>query len=470
MLKDYLLVEKFPLFWCSGCGNGIALQAIVRNMDKRNWTRKNTVVATGIGCWGKADDYLSTNRIHGTHGRALPFSTGVKLANPKLNVITIMGDGDGITIGGNHLIHAARRNVDVTAIMVNNLNYGMTGGQYSGTTPKSSLTKTSVYGHVENGFDVCGVVKAAGGSFVARCTVYDVNQLEKIIGQAMDHKGFSFVEIISPCPTHFGRNNKLGDAPAMMKLIKENTISIKQAEGLDFEELRGKFVTGIFENREQEDYSTAYQKIIDGLQIKQKVEDKDEPKEQFIENDVSAAPGRKEITISGVGGQGMILCGTMIANASAINDHKNATLSTEYGTETRGTFAKADVISSDDEIFFPDVTDPDLVVCLHQIAYERYTGKLSEKSKIIYNSDEVTPDLAQSHKEIGIPITKIAKEIGNTAVANIVTLGIIAGYTGVVSHSGAKEQIQSFFGSKSDKILQMNYQAFDKGVEVAKYL
>ena len=265
MIQDYLLEEKLPLFWCAGCGNGIVLQAILRNIDKRGFTRENTVITTGIGCWGKADDYVTTNSFHGTHGRALPFSTGIKLANPDLNVFTLMGDGDGITIGGNHLIHAARRNVDLVAIMVNNLNYGMTGGQYSGTTPKHAITKTSPYGHVENGFDVCKVVQAAGAPFVARGTVYDVVQLDKLISKAIDHKGFSFVEVISPCPTHFGRSNKLGDAPKMMQWIKDNTISQEKAAGMTRDELQGKFVTGIFEEREQEDYSTAYQKVIDSL-------------------------------------------------------------------------------------------------------------------------------------------------------------------------------------------------------------
>lgn len=265
MIQDYLLEEKLPLFWCAGCGNGIVLQSILRNIDKRHWTRENTVIATGIGCWGKADDYVTTNSFHGTHGRALAFSTGIKLANPALNVFTLMGDGDGITIGGNHLIHAARRNVDVVAIMVNNLNYGMTGGQYSGTTPKHSITKTSPYGHVENGFDVCRVVQAAGGSFVARATVFDVVQLNNLIDKAIDHKGFSFVEVISPCPTHFGRSNKMPSAPQMMEWIKDRTVSTVKAKTMTPEELHGKFVTGIFEDREQEDYTTAYQRVIDSL-------------------------------------------------------------------------------------------------------------------------------------------------------------------------------------------------------------
>ena len=264
-LPEHLLVEKMPLFWCAGCGNGIVLQAILRNIDRRGWTRQETVVVTGIGCWGKADDYVTTNSFHGTHGRAIPFATGIKLAEPKLKVFVLMGDGDGITIGGNHLIHAARRNVDMVAIMVDNLNYGMTGGQYSGTTPIRSITKTSPYGHVEEGFDVCDVVRAAGAPFVARGTVFDVVQLDGLISKAIDHKGFSFVEVTSTCPTHYGRSNGMGSPVAIMERIRDDTVPRAKAEGMSREELRGKHVTGIFEDREQEDWSTAYQRVIDGL-------------------------------------------------------------------------------------------------------------------------------------------------------------------------------------------------------------
>ena len=266
MIRDYIIEKKLPLFWCAGCGNGIVFQSILRSMDKHQLKREETCVVTGIGCWGKADDYVTTNSFHGTHGRALAFSTGIKLANPDLTVFTLMGDGDGITIGGNHLIHAARRNLDVNVIMVNNLNYGMTGGQYSGTTPKGSITKTSIYGHVEEGFDVCDVVRAAGGTFVARGTVTDVVQLNKLIDQAVEHKGFSFVEVISPCPTHFGKNNKLGAAPKMMQYIKDHTISVAKAKDMTKEELRGMYVTGVFADYQKDDYMTTYQKIIDSLQ------------------------------------------------------------------------------------------------------------------------------------------------------------------------------------------------------------
>ena len=265
--ESYLLEEKLPHFWCPGCGNGIVLGALLRSMAKKDMARENTVIVTGIGCWGKADDYIKTNTFHGTHGRALAFATGIKLANDDLNVIVLMGDGDAATIGGNHLIHTARRNVNLTAIIVNNHNYGMTGGQYSGTTPRDSITKTSPYGHVENGFDICQLVKAAGGSFVARATVFDVVQLDRLIYQALDHKSFSLVEVVSPCPTHFGRYNKMPEVSKMMMWIKNNTVSIQKSMAMSSEELKGKFITGVFASEEMEDYNSVYQKIIDSFNV-----------------------------------------------------------------------------------------------------------------------------------------------------------------------------------------------------------
>lgn len=258
---DYLLKEKLPLFWCAGCGNGNVLGSILRSFAKLGLQRHNTVVVTGIGCWGKADDYINTNTFHGTHGRALAFATGIKLANPDLKVIALMGDGDGATIGGNHLIHAARRNVDITAIVVNNMNYGMTGGQYSGTTPENSLTSTSRYGHIEQGFDLCRLAAAAGAVFVARGTVYHITQLDKLVEEALNKKGFSFVEAIAPCPTHFGRLNGMKTAPHMLKWIKENSITQKQAEKMTDREKQDKFILGKFVDIEKEDYGTKYKKL-----------------------------------------------------------------------------------------------------------------------------------------------------------------------------------------------------------------
>lgn len=177
---------------------------------------------------------------------------------------------------------------------------------------------------------------------------------------------------------------------------------------------------------------------------------------------------QKEITISGVGGQGMILCGTLIAEAAAIHDHKQATLSSEYGVETRGTFAKSDVIVSEEEIYFPDVTEPDLIICLAQVAYERYSGK--RDALIVYNSDEVTPNPAHAAGEEGVAITKLAKEIGNPAVANILTMGIIVGLLDAVTVQGAEAAITKFFEKRGDKVIALNKQAFETGIEVGKNL
>ncbi|NLM44892.1 MAG: 2-oxoacid:ferredoxin oxidoreductase subunit beta [Clostridiales bacterium] len=262
-MEDYLIEKKLPFFWCAGCGDGIVLSSILKSFANLGYDRKNTVVVTGIGCWGKADDYINTHTFHGTHGRALAFATGIKLANPKLNVIVLMGDGDGATIGGNHLIHAARRNVDITAILVNNFNYGMTGGQYSGTTPEESYTITSRYGHIEPSFDLCNLVEAAGAPYVARGSVYHVVQLQKFIEEGLQKKGFSFIEVISTCPTHFGRLNGMKKAPDIMRWIKDNSVSIAAAEKLSPEELEKKFVLGKFADRDIPDYSTKYQAIID---------------------------------------------------------------------------------------------------------------------------------------------------------------------------------------------------------------
>ncbi len=218
---DYLDEAALPHIWCAGCGNGNVLKALLGAFASRGLDPRMTVVVTGIGCWGKADDYIRTNAIHGTHGRALAVATGVKAYRPELAVVALMGDGDFATIGGNHFIHAARRNIGVTAVVANNLNYGMTGGQYSGTTPAGSLTSTSPYGHAEEGFDLCALAEAAGAAYVARTTAYHYRQMETLIAEALGVDGFSLVEVLTPCPTYYGRLNREGSAPEMWRALKE---------------------------------------------------------------------------------------------------------------------------------------------------------------------------------------------------------------------------------------------------------
>lgn len=264
--KDYILMDKLPHTWCAGCGHGIVLQAIADTFAKMGLEKREIALVSGIGCFGRVDDYLDINCVHVTHGRALPVATGIALANPELSVLVTMGDGDGTTIGGNHLIHAARRNVNLTAIIANNFNYGQTGGQYSGTTPKGSITSTSRYGHIEDGFDICRLVEVSGASYVARGTAYNPVQLRKLIQEGMQTRGFSLIEVIEHCPTHYGKNNRQGSAMEMMKIVNDKCVSIEKAKRMTEQELEGKLLTGCLVKREHEDYAARYAGIVAGLQ------------------------------------------------------------------------------------------------------------------------------------------------------------------------------------------------------------
>lgn len=222
IVHKYLRTDKkFPHTCCPGCGNGIVLASLIRAIHELGLDKDEIVIGSGVGCAGTMTAYMDFNTLHVTHGRALTFLTGVKLAKPELTVIAVMGDGDALAIGGNHFIHAARRNIDITSIVVNNMNYGMTGGQYSPTTPQDSYTTTTQYGCVENEFPITDIAIAAGASFVARGSVYHVRNLEKMIRKAIQKKGFSVVEVVSNCHTQFGRKNDMEDPKDMLKWIKK---------------------------------------------------------------------------------------------------------------------------------------------------------------------------------------------------------------------------------------------------------
>lgn len=263
--KDYMLFDKLPHTWCAGCGDGIVLQSIAAVFAEMELDKHDICLVSGIGCFGRVDDYLDINCIHVTHGRALAAATGIALANPDLHVLVTMGDGDGTTIGGNHLIHCARRNINLTAIIANNYNYGQTGGQYSATTPVNSVTSTSPYGHVEQNFDICKLAEAAGAGYVARATAYNPIQMRKLIRGGIEHKGFSLIETMVACPTHYGRYNKQGEASRMMQLMNEQSISVEKAKSMTEKEREGRLITGLLVNKDRDDYYTKYKRIIDVL-------------------------------------------------------------------------------------------------------------------------------------------------------------------------------------------------------------
>jgi len=254
--------KKFPNVWCAGCGIGIVMGALIRAIDSIGLPKDDVALISGIGCTGRMPVYMDFNTMHTTHGRALAFATGLKMAQPRLSVIVVMGDGDALAIGGNHFIHAARRNIDLTAIVVNNVIYGMTGGQYSPTTPLESRAATAPYGNIEQPFPVCELAIAAGASYVARSTVYHAVELDRFIEQAILKKGFSLVEVASYCHTMFGRINKLGTAIDMMRQLKDNSITQTAAEKLSPDEKARKVVRGVFWNVDKPEYLELYDQII----------------------------------------------------------------------------------------------------------------------------------------------------------------------------------------------------------------
>jgi 2-oxoglutarate ferredoxin oxidoreductase subunit beta len=244
--------------WCAGCGIGTMLGAMLRAFEELGFSRKDTVVVTGIGCTGKLDDYLVTNALHTTHGRALAYATGIKAFNPRLKVVVVMGDGDGVTIGGNHFIHAARRNMDLTAIVLNNMNYGMTGGQASATTPGASITSTTGYGNPERDFDICALAQAAGANYVARATTYHGWELKESLKEALTKKGFALVEVISPCPTQFGRRNEMKETTAMLLSLRDRALPVDRYRGLSAAERGDRFPVGTLVDRGEPGFNERY--------------------------------------------------------------------------------------------------------------------------------------------------------------------------------------------------------------------
>jgi 2-oxoglutarate ferredoxin oxidoreductase subunit beta len=248
--------------WCAGCGNGIVLGAIIRAVDDLGLDKNEVAMISGIGCSGRMPVYADFNTMHTTHGRALAFATGLKMVRPWMKILVVMGDGDALAIGGNHFIHAARRNIGLSAIVINNQTYGMTGGQYSPTTPPDLLATTAPYGHIEQPFPITELAKAAGAAFVARSTIYHVRELQRFIAQALSKEGFSVVEAVSYCHTTLGRQNKLGRATDMMRQIKEASITLEKAQQIPEQERRNKIVRGIMADRNIPEYTELYDRVI----------------------------------------------------------------------------------------------------------------------------------------------------------------------------------------------------------------
>ena len=270
---EYLRTDKMPTLWCWGCGDGVILKALIRAIDKLGWNMDDVCVVSGIGCSGRFSSYINCNTVHTTHGRTLPYATGIKMANPNKKVIVVGGDGDGLAIGGNHTIHAARRNIDLTYILINNFIYGLTNSQTSPTTPKGMWTATMERGNIDPTFDSCKLVDAAGASFVARETMIDPKKLERTLVKALEHKGFSYLEVFSNCHVNLGRKNKMASATSNLEWIDSISLAKTKFDMLEESEKIGKYPTGVLKQDENAlEYCEAYEKVKEAHKNKTMVE------------------------------------------------------------------------------------------------------------------------------------------------------------------------------------------------------
>lgn len=257
-VEEYLRMDRLPHIWCPGCGIGTTVNCFAHALETSGLDLTKVAIVSGIGCTGRVAGYINLDSFHTTHGRAIPFATGLKLANPNLKVVVYSGDGDLTAIGGNHIIHAARRNLDMTIILINNFIYGMTGGQVAPTTPQGATASTTPFGNFEQPFNLPYLAESCGAVYVARWTSYHVRHATKSIKEALAKKGFSFVEILAPCPTLYSRRNKLGDGLDQMIYYKENSEIRNGADtkttAIDFQ---SKIVVGKFVDKERTTYLDA---------------------------------------------------------------------------------------------------------------------------------------------------------------------------------------------------------------------
>jgi 2-oxoglutarate ferredoxin oxidoreductase subunit beta len=264
VIHEYLRHDKrFPHVWCAGCSNGIVLGSIIRALAEMQINRDDYVMVSGIGCSSRMPVYVDLNTLHTLHGRAIAFATGVKMHKPHLKVIVVTGDGDCTAIGGNHLIHAARRNIDLTVILVNNNIYGMTGGQCSPTTPNGAYATTAAYGNIEPDFNVCDLAMGAGASYVARTTAFHTQETQNMVKEAINHPGFSLIEVVSACPVIYGRLNKKGGAPEMMKNFRDNSVPLAAVDKLPPEKVEGKIIRGVLRREIRAEFTEAYAGLCD---------------------------------------------------------------------------------------------------------------------------------------------------------------------------------------------------------------
>ena len=498
-MDNLLRTERLPHIWCPGCGLGTALSCFTSALMRSGLDLDKVAVVSGIGCTGRVAGYLRLDGFHTTHGRAIPFATGLKLANDDLKVVVFSGDGDLIAIGGNHFIHAARRNMDITVICVNNFNYGMTGGQMGPTTPTNARTSTSPRGNLEHPFNVPNLAAAAGATYVARWTILHARRLEKAIHKALLKPGFSVVEIISPCPTLYGRFNRRRYGTDMIEYYHQKSVVRHDAQPWEVDiDLGGEIICGefvdverpTFQERLQEKFGPLHPSDDLALLHRPPVELEAHGGAELLHaklgpSEPETAAGRPvapvsevkcleggpetlEVLLCGFGGQGIILSGKITGAGATLYDGRQVTLTQSYGPESRGGACSTALIISDDPILYPHVTRPCVVVAMSQESYTTYHGRLTEGGVLLIDSDLVEPDPAAGQQVIPVPATRIAEhDLGRRIVANIVMLGALTALTGVVSEDAMRKAILDRVPKGTE---ELNMKAFQMGYDYGQEL
>lgn len=470
----YLRGAGLPTIWCPGCGIGTVVWAMTWAVDHLAIPQDDVVIATGIGCSGYLYNYLSFDGYHGTHGRALPAATGIKMANPRLQVLVPMGDGDCAAIGGNHFIHAARRNVDLTAIVINNGIYGMTGGQYSPLTSRGSRASTAPFGTIEDPFDISALAMAAGATFVARGGTYQPRQLAELIARGIAHKGFSVIEAISQCPVQYGSRNPPGLAADMVRWQKDHAISLERAADMSEAELAGCFTTGVLrdDDHPENEYSARWAGVVTTAKAEAQTATsparKDMPAATVLAGRMALArplTGRSEIRLAGVGGQGLALAGEILATAAGMVEGRRVAQVEFHGANQRGGPSRAEVVISDDEIAYPAVARTDVLLAMTPKALADYLPKARPGSAVIVDSTHITEIPASAARVYAIPLTRMAKDLGAEISVNIVALAALTALSGVVSPEALESAALSRLPARSH---ELNRRALVAGWEAAE--
>ncbi len=440
-MLGYLRSDELPHTMCPGCGGGTVLNTFARAVDDLGVCREDLLLVSGIGCsaWIPSPNF-EADTLHTTHGRAIAYATGAKVGNPDLETVVISGDGDLAGIGGNHLIHAARRNIDLTVILVNNFTYGMTGGQVAPTTPHDSTTTTSPFGNPEDAIDISGVAAEAGAAFVARQPTSRPEAVVADIKQAMETEGFALLEVISQCPTVYGRRNEMATAPEMLDWMEDQISADELSVGTIAEQPRAEFVDSL---------SAVQERAVSEHESSARSATEHEGEEYMLR-------------IGGEGGQGVVTAGTILGEAAAVNG-RNVFKTEEYGSRARGGLASADLILSDSDIY--EVMVPkgsaDVLVALTDAALEGHRSVLSDDGRLIVDKDAVS---SVPEGTTAVPFTALAEDAGSTKSTNVAVVGYLTAALSVADPDTVRDSIRSHL----DRLLETNLDAFDRGLAAAK--